>query len=94
MLSCGVGSAGEISSGVVNFTFLRAQHSFKYVDLHILEGTGLLSSPQRGEQSGSERNAPSLLFALAGGGAWSNAVTQFFVARNCAEQPEAREAGG
>jgi hypothetical protein len=45
MLSCGVGSAGEISSGVPNFTFLRAQHSFKYVDLHILEGAGLLSSP-------------------------------------------------
>jgi hypothetical protein len=60
----------------------------------VFEGTELLSSPQRGEQSGSERNAPSLLFALAGGGAWSNAVTQFFVARNCAEQPEAREAGG
>jgi hypothetical protein len=36
----------------------------------------------------------SLLFALAGGGARSNAVTQLFVARNCAEQPEAREAGG
>jgi len=33
----------------------------------VFEGTGLLSSPQRGEQSGSERNAPSLLFALAGG---------------------------
>jgi hypothetical protein len=31
MLSCGVGSASEISSGVVNFTFLRAQHSFMYV---------------------------------------------------------------
>jgi hypothetical protein len=45
MLSCGVCNAGEISSGVVNFTFLRAQHSFKYVDLHILEGAGLLSSP-------------------------------------------------
>jgi hypothetical protein len=30
MLSCGVGNAGEISSGVVNFTFLRAQHSFKH----------------------------------------------------------------
>ena len=29
MLSCGVGNAGEINSGVVNFTFLRAQHSFK-----------------------------------------------------------------
>ena len=47
-----------------------------------------------GEQSGSERKALSLLVALAGGGAWSNAVTQFFVARNCAEQPESREAGG
>ena len=69
MLSCGVGNAGEINSGVVNFTFLRAQHSFKYVDLHILEGTGLLSSPHRGEQSRSERNAPSLLAVLAGGGA-------------------------
>ena len=47
-----------------------------------------------GEQSGSERNALKPAFALAGGGARSNAVTQFFVARNCAEQPEAREAGG
>jgi len=69
MLSCGVGNAGEINSGVVNFTFLRAQHSFKYVEIHILEGTGLLSSPHRGEQSRSERNAPSRLVALAGGGA-------------------------
>jgi hypothetical protein len=60
----------------------------------VFEGTGLLSSSQSGEQFGSERNAPSLISALAGGGAWSNAVTQFFVARNCAEQPEAREAGG
>ena len=33
------------------------------------EGTGLLSSPHPGEQSCSERNAPSLLAALAGGGA-------------------------
>ena len=48
MLSCGVSSAVEINSGVVNFTFLRAQHSFKYVEIHILEGTGLLSSPRRG----------------------------------------------
>jgi hypothetical protein len=31
-----------------------------------------------GEQSGSERKAPSLLFALAGGGARSNAVTRKF----------------
>ncbi len=69
MLSCGVSSAVEINSGAVNFTFLRAQHSFKYVEIHILEGTGLLSSPHRGEQSRSERNAPSLLVALAGGGA-------------------------
>jgi len=69
MLSCGVGNAGEISSGVVNFTFLRAQHSFRYVEIHILEGTELLFSPHRGEQSRSERNAPSLLTALAGGGA-------------------------
>jgi hypothetical protein len=29
-----------------------------------------------GEQSGSERKALSLLVALAGGGAWSNAVTR------------------
>jgi len=29
MLSCGVSSAVEIISGVVNFTFLRAQHSFR-----------------------------------------------------------------
>jgi len=29
-----------------------------------------------GEQSGSERKAPSLLFALAGSGAKSNAVTR------------------
>ena len=48
MLSCGVGNAGEINSGVVNFTFLRAQHSFMYVEIHILEGTGLLSSPHVG----------------------------------------------
>jgi hypothetical protein len=53
MLSCGVGNAGEINSGVVNFTFLRAQHSFMYVDLHIPEGAGLLSSPARREQDRS-----------------------------------------
>jgi hypothetical protein len=53
MLSCGVGSAGEISSGVANFTFLRAQHSFKYVEIHILEGAGLLSSPAPREQDRS-----------------------------------------
>jgi len=35
----------------------------------VFEGTGLLSSPQPGEQSCSERNAPSLLSALAGSGA-------------------------
>jgi hypothetical protein len=53
MLSCGVSSAVEIISGVVNFTFLRAQHSFKYVDLYIPEGAGLLSSPARREQDRS-----------------------------------------
>jgi len=59
------------------------------------EGTGLLSSPQRGEQSGSERNALSLLSALAGGGAGSNAVTRTISWREIvAEQPEARKAGG
>jgi hypothetical protein len=48
-----------------------------------------------GEQSGSERNAPSLLFALAGSGARSNAVTRIISWREiAAEQPEAREAGG
>ena len=78
MLSCGVGSAGEISSGVVNFTFLRAQHSFRYVEIHILEGTGLLSSPHRGEQSRSERNAPSLLAVLAGGGATAMQCHEIF----------------
>jgi hypothetical protein len=50
MLSCGVGNAGEISSGVISFTFLRAQHSFRYVEIHIPEGAGLLSSPARREQ--------------------------------------------
>jgi len=59
------------------------------------EGTGLLSSPQRGEQSCSERNAPSLLFALVGGGAGSNAVTRNISWREiAAKQPEARKAGG
>ena len=58
------------------------------------EGTGLLSSPQRGEQSRSERNAPSLLYALAGGGAGSNAVTRIISWREiAAEQPKARKAG-
>jgi hypothetical protein len=48
-----------------------------------------------GEQSCSERNAPSLLFALAGSGARSNAVTRIISWREiAAEQPEAREAGG
>ena len=46
MLSCGVGNAGEISSGVVNFTFLRAQHSFKYVEIHILEETGFIHAAE------------------------------------------------
>jgi hypothetical protein len=59
------------------------------------EGTGLLSSPQRGEQSGSERNALSLLSVLAGGGARSNAVTRNISWREiAAKQPEARKAGG
>jgi len=48
-----------------------------------------------GEQSCSERNAPSLLFALAGGGAGSNAVTRNISWREiAAKQPEARKAGG
>jgi len=60
----------------------------------VFEGTGLLSSPQRESNPVPNETHSSLLFALAGGGAWSYAVTQLFVARNCAEQPEAREAGG
>jgi hypothetical protein len=60
----------------------------------VFEGTGLLSSPQRGEQFGSERNAPSLISALAGGGAGSNAVTRIISWREiAAEQPEARKTG-
>jgi hypothetical protein len=48
-----------------------------------------------GEQSGSERKAPSLIFALAGSGARSNAVTRIISWREiAAEQPEARKAGG
>jgi hypothetical protein len=59
------------------------------------EGTGLLSSPQRGEQSCSERNAPSLISALSGGEAGSNAVTRRISWREiAAQQPEARKAGG
>jgi len=48
-----------------------------------------------GEQSGSERKALSLLFALAGSGARCNAVTRMVSWREiAAEQPEARKAGG
>jgi len=48
-----------------------------------------------GEQSGSERKALSLLFALAGSGAKSNAVPRIISWREiAAEQPEARKAGG
>jgi len=61
----------------------------------VFEGTGLLSSPQSGEQSGSERNAQSLISSLAGGEAGSNAVTRKISWREiAAKQPEAREAGG
>jgi hypothetical protein len=61
----------------------------------VFEGTGLLSSPQSGEQSGSERNALSLLSALAGGEARSNVVTRKISWREiAAKQPEAWEAGG
>jgi hypothetical protein len=50
--------------------------------------------PKR-EQGRSERNAWSLIPALAGGGAPSNAVTRIISWREiAAEQPEAREAGG
>jgi hypothetical protein len=60
----------------------------------VFEGTGLLSSPQSGEQSCSERNAPSLISALAGGGAKSNAVTRKISWREiAARQSEAREEG-
>jgi len=48
-----------------------------------------------GGQDRSERNAWSLIFALAGGGAPSNAVTRIISWREiAAEQPEARKAGG
>jgi len=48
-----------------------------------------------GEQSGSERKALSLIFAPAGGGARSNAVTRIISWREiAAEQPEARKEGG
>jgi hypothetical protein len=60
----------------------------------VFEGAGLLSSPHRESKTDLNETHSSLLVALAGGVAWSNAVTQLFVARNCAEQPEAREAGG
>jgi len=61
----------------------------------VFEGTGLLSSPQSGEQSGSERNTLSLISALAGGGAGSNAVTRKISWREiAAEQPEVQKAGG
>jgi len=61
----------------------------------VFEGTGLLSSPQPGEQSCSERNALSLISALAGGGARSNAVTRRISWREiAAQQPEARKSGG
>jgi len=61
----------------------------------VFEGTGLLSSPQSGEQSCSKRNAPSLISALAGGRAKSNAVTRKILWREiAAKQPEARKAGG
>jgi hypothetical protein len=49
--------------------------------------------PKR-EQGRSDRNAWSLISALAGGGARSNAVTRIISWREiAAEQPEAREAG-
>jgi hypothetical protein len=61
----------------------------------VFEGAGLLSSPQPGEQSGSERNAPSLFSVLAGGGAESNAVTRTLSWREiAAKQLEARETDG
>jgi len=46
MLSCGVCNAGEISSGVVNFTFLRAQHSFKHETQNMNTTENFVSTPQ------------------------------------------------
>jgi len=43
-----------------------------------------------GEQSGSERNAPSLISALAGGGAGSNAVTRKISWREIARSNQKR----
>ena len=57
-----------------NSTFLRAQHSFSYVELHITEGAGLLSSPRPREQGRSGRNAPACARA-AGQRSLSNRVT-------------------
>jgi len=50
----------------------------------VFEGTGLLSSPQRGEQSGSERNAPKPAFRAGGRRSGKQCSdTKDFVARNC-----------
>jgi hypothetical protein len=56
------------------------------------EGTGLLSSPQRGEQSRSERNALKPAFRAGGrrsGKQCSDA--KHFVARNCREATKSAE---
>ena len=56
------------------------------------EGTGLLSSPQRGEQSGSERNAPKPAFRAGGRRSEKQCSdTNGFVARNCREATRSAE---
>jgi len=56
------------------------------------EGTGLLSSPQRGEQSGSERNAPKPAFRAGGRRSGKQCSdTKHFVARNCREATRSAE---
>jgi hypothetical protein len=56
------------------------------------EGTGLLSSPQRGEQSCSERNAPKPAFRAGGQRSGKQCSdTKHFVARNCREATRSAE---
>lgn len=53
----------ELAAAGADFTSCptsSTQHSTNYVELHITEGAGLLSSPPPlGEQPRSERNAPA-----------------------------------
>jgi hypothetical protein len=63
----------------------------------VFEGAELLSSPHHQERAEPFRTKRiwSLISALAGGGAGSNAVTRIISWHEiAAEQPEARKAGG